>query len=186
MSHPFTPVPAPNASTPVVPGDLIATHLLQAMPQLRRLARALTRNAADAEDLVQTTCVRVLERREGLAHADKLCGWILRVMKNINIDLARRPGRKATPYFEDVLPASVPQPIAPWRWVSDEDLAASVRQLSPACRAAWELGEAQAMNYRDVARKLNVASATVGTRVHRARGALRRMLTSPRIEAGPQ
>jgi RNA polymerase sigma-70 factor (ECF subfamily) len=165
---------------------VVAAVLVEAIPKLRRLARALTGNAADADDLVQATCVRVLERRKRLSNADGLPGWIVRVMKNINIDAARRPDRKVTSYSEDVLPAPAPQPIARWRLVSDEALAASVSRLPSTSRVAWELTDVRRIDHQDAARRLNVATATVGTRVHRARRALRRMLDERREQASPR
>lgn len=173
-----SPPPSPLAigSRERVPYDVIAAELLDAIPKLRRLARVLTGDAADADDLVQATCVRVLERRQGLSSGDKLSNWMARIMKNINIDLVRRPDRRTTPYLEDVLLSAVPPPIAQWRLVSDEALAASARRLPSTYRMAWELVDVQRMPHQDVARKLHVAPATVGSRVHRARRALRRML----------
>jgi RNA polymerase sigma-70 factor (ECF subfamily) len=165
--------------------EVIVAELLDAIPKLRSLARALTASVAEADDLVQDACLRVLERREGLSNAHKLRGWMVRLLKNIHIDLVRRWDRKTAPYVEDALPAAIASPIGRWRLVSDESLAASVRRLPSSCRAAWELADAKRMTHRDVARELNVAPATVGTRVYRARRALRKMLDERAFRSSP-
>jgi RNA polymerase sigma-70 factor (ECF subfamily) len=63
---------------------LIEPHL----DALFRAAFRLTRNRADAEDLVQETCVRACERLEQLREPVK--SWLLRVMHNLFVDGARR------------------------------------------------------------------------------------------------
>lgn len=63
---------------------LIEPHL----DALFRAAYRLTRNRADAEDLVQATCVRACERLAELREPVK--GWLLRVMHNLFVDGTRR------------------------------------------------------------------------------------------------
>ena len=63
---------------------LIEPHL----DALFRAAYRLTRNRADAEDLVQETCVRACERLAELREPVK--SWLLRVMHNLFVDGARR------------------------------------------------------------------------------------------------
>jgi RNA polymerase sigma-70 factor (ECF subfamily) len=64
--------------------SLIEPHL----GALFRAAYRLTRNRADAEDLVQETCVRACERQAELREPVK--SWLLRVMHNLFVDGARR------------------------------------------------------------------------------------------------
>src|SRR2546428_13078182 len=65
-----------------------------AIPALRRYARALTRNADVADDLVQDTLVRAL-RSEHLFHGGGLRSWLYTILTNLNRNrlraLARRP-----------------------------------------------------------------------------------------------
>src|SRR5437899_12499952 len=64
------------------------------VPALRRYARALTRNAELADDLVQDTLVRAL-RSEHLFHGGELRSWLYTILTNLNRNrlrtLARRP-----------------------------------------------------------------------------------------------
>src|SRR2546428_11643050 len=65
-----------------------------AIPALRRYARALTRNADIADDLVQDTLVRAL-RSEHLFHGGDVRSWLYTILTNLNRNrlrsLARRP-----------------------------------------------------------------------------------------------
>ena len=65
-----------------------------AIPALRRYARALTRDAENADDLVQDTLVRAL-RSEHLFHGGDVRSWLYTILTNLNRNrlrsLARRP-----------------------------------------------------------------------------------------------
>src|ERR1700752_4080069 len=69
-----------------------------AIPALRRYARALTRDAELADDLVQDTLVRAL-RSEHLFHGGDLRSWLYTILTNLNRNrlraLARRPAMAA-------------------------------------------------------------------------------------------
>src|SRR5215831_16895423 len=68
------------------------------VPALRRYARALTRDAEVADDLVQDTLVRAL-RSEHLFHGGELRSWLYTILTNLNRNrlraLARRPAMAA-------------------------------------------------------------------------------------------
>jgi RNA polymerase sigma factor (sigma-70 family) len=65
---------------------LVEPHL----DALFRAAFRLTRNRADAEDLVQETCVRACGRLGELRESGPVKSWLLRVMHNLFVDSARR------------------------------------------------------------------------------------------------
>src|SRR6202046_1629556 len=70
-------------------------HIKVAIPALRRYARALTRNAETADDIVQDTLVRAL-RSEHLFHGGDTRAWLYTILTNLNRNrpssLARRAG----------------------------------------------------------------------------------------------
>lgn len=70
---------------------LVAPHL----PTLLRVAYRLVRNAADAQDLVQDTCVAACEHPADIEAARHPVRWLLRVLHNRFIDRSRQ--RKRTP-----------------------------------------------------------------------------------------
>ena len=79
-------------------GSFRVEHFSQSIegtiPALRRYARALTRNAESADDLVQDTLVRAL-RSEHLFHGGDIRAWLFTILTNLNRNrlrsLARRP-----------------------------------------------------------------------------------------------
>src|SRR5262249_51682729 len=74
--------------------SVFAKDLEAAIPALRRYARALTRDAEIADDLVQDTLVRAL-RSQHLFHGGEVRSWLYTILTNLNRNrlrsLARRP-----------------------------------------------------------------------------------------------
>lgn len=87
-------------------GDAIVAEL----PALLRYARALTGNDIDAEDLVQDTAVRALERAEGFRGESSLATWLHRILHHRFVDETRR--RRPGLVDDEVLVAAVE---AAWR-----------------------------------------------------------------------
>ena len=77
-------------------------------PELYRMARALTRSAADAEDLVQETFLRAWEHSGRFRGEASIGTWLHRVLHNLAVDQQRRSGR-------ELIVADVEE-----RWRSDE------------------------------------------------------------------
>jgi RNA polymerase sigma-70 factor (ECF subfamily) len=64
----------------------IAPHL----PRLRRYARSLLRDSVRADDLVQDTMVRALEKAHLYQHDTNLRGWLVTIMHNEHVNATRR------------------------------------------------------------------------------------------------
>jgi RNA polymerase sigma-70 factor (ECF subfamily) len=58
-------------------------QLKDVLPSLRRFARVLARNKHDADDLVQTTCERALDRSDQWQEDTRLESWLFRVMQTV-------------------------------------------------------------------------------------------------------
>src|SRR3954447_9365013 len=69
------------------------TDVEAAIPALRRYARALTRNADTADDLVQDTLVRAL-RSEHLFHGGEVRSWLYTILTNLNRNRLRSLARR--------------------------------------------------------------------------------------------
>jgi RNA polymerase sigma-70 factor (ECF subfamily) len=65
------------------------TGIVDLLPRLRRLARALSRDVADADDLVQLAVERALVHRGQWRPGTRLDSWMFRIMKNAWIDETR-------------------------------------------------------------------------------------------------
>jgi RNA polymerase sigma-70 factor (ECF subfamily) len=68
----------------------LADTLPTALPSLMRYARTVTRDPVAAEDLVQETVVRALERADGFRGDASLTTWLHRILHNLAVDAARR------------------------------------------------------------------------------------------------
>jgi RNA polymerase sigma-70 factor (ECF subfamily) len=146
--------------------------------RLYRAARSLTGSREEAEDVVQETFLRVLQKPRLLRSDDDL-GYLLRVLRNTFISMrrtaARRPQATASPevldYVED---RRATQPQAQ---VEMSELYAAISELPPDFRDAVMAIDVVGLSYREAARTLQVREATITTRLHRGRQRIARRLT---------
>jgi RNA polymerase sigma-70 factor, ECF subfamily len=149
--------------------------LVASLGTLRQLALKLTRSQSDAEDLLQATCLRALESASRLRDHSNLGGWLVRVMRNLQID-ASRSSRPTLPLTDRHVAAFAPEGVALWRQVDDEEVERLLPGLSPQLRVVWELHHVDGLDQNEIAARLGIPRTTVATRVFRARLALRAAL----------
>jgi RNA polymerase sigma-70 factor (ECF subfamily) len=146
-----------------------------AIPALRRYARALTRNADIADDLVQDTLVRAL-RSEHLFHGGDVRAWLYTILTNLNRNrlrsLARRP---ALSPIEDNDAPDLAGPEAGGR-----DIERAHATLVDDQRAALMLVVLEGLSYREVAEVQGVPIGTVMSRLARARAQINSYLDGER------
>jgi RNA polymerase sigma-70 factor (ECF subfamily) len=146
-----------------------------AVPALRRYARALTRNAELADDLVQDTLVRAL-RSEHLFHGGELRSWLYTILTNLNRNrlrtLARRP---AVQTIEDNDAPEMAGPEAGGR-----DIERALASLAEDQRTALLLVVLEGLTYREVAEIQGVPIGTVMSRLARARMQIKAYLEGER------
>jgi RNA polymerase sigma-70 factor (ECF subfamily) len=144
--------------------------LVELLPRLRRLARALTRDPADADDLAQLTLLRALERQSQWRPDTRLDSWMFRIMKNAWIDETRSRGRwgKVLEAPEAGERAADPAP--------DSAEALAVRQamtrIPDEQRLAVALVLVEGLSYAEAAEVLEVPVGTLTSRLARGRAAL--------------
>ena len=146
-----------------------------AIPALRRYARALTRNADIADDLVQDTLVRAL-RSEHLFHGGEVRSWLYTILTNLNRNrlrsLARRP---ALSPIEDNDAPDMAGPEAGGR-----DIERALATLVDDQRSALLLVVLEGLSYREVAEVQGVPIGTVMSRLARARAQIKSFLDGER------
>ena len=145
------------------------------IPALRRYARALTRDADTADDLVQDTLVRAL-RSEHLFHGGELRSWLYTILTNLNRNrlrsLARRPPLSS---IEDNDAPDLAGPEAGGR-----DIARALATLVDEQRDALLLVVLEGLTYREVAEVQGVPIGTVMSRLARARAQIKSYLDGER------
>lgn len=151
------------------------TGVEAAIPALRRYARALTRDADIADDLVQDTLVRAL-RSEHLFHGGDVRSWLYTILTNLNRNrlrsLARRP---ALSPIEDNDAPDLAGPEAGGR-----DIERALATLVDDQRAALLLVVLEGLSYREVAEVQGVPIGTVMSRLARARAQIKSYLDGER------
>jgi RNA polymerase sigma-70 factor (ECF subfamily) len=152
------------------------------------MAYRLVRNTADAQDLVQDTCVAACGNLQALATADSPLRWLLRVQHNRFIDMHRRRGRSPVKAGEEpevaTLISDLPDPEQLLQQFQSEQLLEQaflrlddMQRTVLALRAeGYELPEIEAITGID----RNVLSA----RLHRARLRLAQLVNDMNREAG--
>ena len=70
-------------------------ELVKLLPQMRRFARGLARDAADGDDLCQATIERALKASHQWQEGSRLDAWVYRIMRNMWIDQTRASGRRS-------------------------------------------------------------------------------------------
>jgi RNA polymerase sigma-70 factor (ECF subfamily) len=141
---------------------------------LRRYARALTRDADSADDLVQDTLVRAL-RSEKLFHGGDLRGWLYTILTNLNRNrrrsLARRPA---------LMPLTETAENASGTEAESRDIVRALDTLADDQRAVLLLVVLEGLSYREVADVLGVPIGTVMSRLARARAQVKASLDGER------
>lgn len=138
--------------------------------RLYRAARSLCGSREEAEDLVQETFARVLQKPRTLRSNDDL-GYLLRVLRNTFISsrraAARRPQATASPEaLEFIEDRSAARPEAR---LESAELYGAISALPPDFRDAVMAIDVVGLSYREAARALRVREATITTRLHRGR-----------------
>ena len=153
---------------------------------LYNLGRYLTRNAADAEDLVQETYVRALASADQFTPGSNLKAWLFRILRNAFLSRSRQEARNPTEGGLDTVDPSA-QGSSDGNWLRDdveldrmrnlvgEEIEAALRALSEDGRTVILL-DLEGFTEAESAHVLGCAVGTVKSRLSRARAVLRERL----------
>ena len=145
------------------------------IPALRRYARALTRDADIADDLVQDTLVRAL-RSEHLFHGGELRSWLYTILTNLNRNRLRSLSRR--PLLSPIEDNDAPDLAGPE--AGGRDIERALATLVDEQRDALLLVVLEGLSYREVADAQGVPIGTVMSRLARARAQIKSYLDGER------
>ena len=159
------------------------------LPQLYSAALRMTRNPADAEDLLQETLLRAFRGYGGFKAGTNLRAWLYRILTNTFINRYRQQSRQPTEVelgdLEDMYlyrrlgessgAARSAEEEALERFV-DEDVKAAVESLPEIFRIPVLLADVEGVSYKEIAKIMGVPIGTVMSRLHRGRKALEQVL----------
>ncbi|OGT59334.1 MAG: RNA polymerase subunit sigma-70 [Gammaproteobacteria bacterium RIFCSPHIGHO2_12_FULL_63_22] len=155
-------------------------ELTLALPDIRRFAYALTGARADADDLLQATVERILEKGAP-ADAD-MRKWSYRVAKNIWIDeiRSRRVRTRAVSEGKVEINDRLDGERVVLGAISLAEVNRAMERLPDDQRAALSLVAVEGLSYADAAQALDVPIGTVMSRIARARAALADLFAAPK------
>lgn len=158
--------------------DQTRADIVALLPRLRRFARALTGQTADADDIVQIAVERALMRIEQFQPGTRLDAWLLSIVRNAWIDEARSRTRRAKVFApaeegERVGNDGAAQVHAK---LEADDVWKAMRELPDEQREAVALVCVEGLAYREAAEALGVPIGTLTSRLARGREALQTML----------
>lgn len=162
------------------------------MDQLYSAARRMTRNNADAEDLVQETYLRAYKSFDSFTEGTNLRAWLFRILTNIHISNYRRRSRRPVEselseidnmYLYRRLGRDG-RSVSLGRSAEDELLSSltskevhmAVESLPEIHRLAVLLADVEGFTYSEIAEILDVPVGTVMSRIHRGRKRLQKSL----------
>ena len=179
-----------------------ATFTEQALPHLDGLyaaAMRMTRNTADAEDLVQETMVRAFRGFEGFAEGTNLRAWLYRILTNTFINSyrarQRRPEQTELDDVEDLylyrriggLEAARMGRSAEDELMdlfSESEVKTAIEELPEQFRMAVLLADVEGFSYKEIAEILDIPIGTVMSRLHRGRKSLQKTLHDFAVDRG--
>jgi RNA polymerase sigma-70 factor, ECF subfamily len=172
----------------------------EVMPLLSSLypaALRMTRNPADAEDLVQETFLRAYRGFAGFQEGTNLKAWLYRILTNSFINTYRKKQREPVTvegpddldewYLFDRLGARHVEPSAETEvldTIPDEDVKRALESLPEGFRLAVLLADVEGFSYKEIAEMMGIPIGTVMSRLHRGRKALEKALWETAKERG--
>ena len=170
-------------------------------PRVFRLAQGITRNAADAEEVVQDVFATIVRKIETFEHRAALWTWLYRVTTNAALNKRRGKRHEVEVPLESDLPTFVADGhragdraflLADWSERPDAVLLAketrtildhALARLPDNYRAVVLLRDVEELSNEDAAEVLGDSVASVKSRLHRARMALREQITQSHLAA---
>jgi len=152
-------------------------YVLPEIEVLLRVARSMTHNVADAEDLVQDTLIRAyraIDRFDGRYPR----AWLLTILRNTHINRNRRKRPEllrdadgTSNRIEQV--AGNEQTDASVECAFDAEIERALTDLDEPFRRVIELVDIGGLSYAEAAKTLGVPVGTIMSRLHRARSRIR-------------
>lgn len=172
---------------------------LEQIDALYRTALRMTRNAADAEDLVQETYLRAFRSLHQFTEGTNLRAWLFRILTNAYInDYRRRQRRPSSASLDDIeefylydhlVDSGVqpgverPEDVVLGR-LSVDSVIQAIEALPEEFRQVVLLADVEGFSYREIASIVDIPIGTVMSRLYRARRRLQRELYEVAVESG--
>jgi RNA polymerase sigma-70 factor (ECF subfamily) len=148
----------------------------QQIARLRRYARAVTRNPDRADDLVQDTLSRALDKQHIWQPGTNLGAWLFTIMHNENVNNVRRDVRASAMVDIEQISTTLPATTDPTASRKIVELDRALARLPLEQRKVILLVGLEGMSHEEAAGILGIPVGTVRSRLSRGRDALRELL----------
>jgi RNA polymerase sigma-70 factor (ECF subfamily) len=164
---------------------------MQYAPQLYSAAMRMTRNPADAEDLVQETFLKAYRAYHTFEEGTNLKAWLYRILTNTYINKYRKDSRRPNEVdlgdvedlylyrrigSEDTAEASRTTEDRVLDNLVESDIKTAVEELPENFRLPVILADLEGFSYKEIAEILDIPIGTVMSRLHRGRKAMQKRL----------
>jgi RNA polymerase sigma-70 factor, ECF subfamily len=166
-------------------------------PQLYSAALRMTRNPADAEDVLQETFLKAYRGYDSFEEGTNLKAWLYRILTNTYINkyrkAQRRPNEVELGELQDLYlykrigeqsGASVSAENEALDMFVDDDIIEALESLPENFRLPVIYADVEGFSYKEIADILDIPIGTVMSRLHRGRKALQRKLWNLAVEHG--
>jgi RNA polymerase sigma-70 factor, ECF subfamily len=170
---------------------------LPLLDQLYGAALRMTRNPADAEDLVQETFTKAFAAFDSFSQGTNLRAWMYRILTNTYINAYRKKQRQPSMAGTDALTdghlhdaeSHTSQglrsaEIEALDSLLDTEIAQALMDLPDDFRIAVYLADVEGFTYKEIAEMMQTPLGTVMSRIHRGRKLLRDQLHEYAVERG--
>jgi len=170
--------------------DRFVEEALSYLDSLYGTALRLTRQAQNAEDLVQDTYLKAFRSAHQFEPGTNLKAWLFTILHNTHRNMRRHDGRSPVEVDSEAVDRAVdvaglddsPEQLLA-RASLDADVQAALDGLPEAFRQAVWLRDVEELSYADIARVLDIPIGTVMSRISRGRRGLYEMLQTRRADA---
>lgn len=153
--------------------------LIPELPYLRRFARSLAGDAALADDLVQDTAARAIEKQHLYDPSRPLRSWLYAILRNLFINNVRKRSQfQVVKTVDELVDGEDAVAAEQEQGLSLKLITEAMARLPEQHREVIALVSLEEMSYRDVSEILGVPMGTVMSRLSRAREQLRIILAS--------
>lgn len=150
-------------------------ELISMLPSLRAFARSLSRNPAQADDLVQDTLVKALSNIERYEPGTNMRAWLFTILRNHYYSHLRKAKREVEDVEGRMAARLATRPAQPGA-LDLEDFKIAFAQLAPDHREVLTLVGASGCSYEEAAEICGCAVGTIKSRVNRGRKKLAEIL----------
>lgn len=152
--------------------------LIQESDRLRKFAYRLTQNMSDAEDLLQSTLLRAIEKKHLFQKDTNLFSWTSKIMYNLFVTAYRRKVKFESQYDPESYIENESVEASQDIKMELKDVNKAMRNISDEHREILIMVCAKGMQYAEVSEALQIPVGTVRSRLSRARESLQNALDS--------